>query len=150
MKLRSAIKYLVVLFLFAGTSCEETIIDQTFTIGNESSFRINQIYTSSEGLYTFRITEISDPRCPEGVVCIWQGEVSLKGEWTVNQSKTAVELHTVLKDAEKQPDGFTIEIVDAKPYPKFGTESKPEDLVITLLITHQNTLTEFQPLVAFW
>jgi hypothetical protein len=35
---------------------------------------------------------------------------------------------------EKQPEGFTLQIVDAKPYPKHGTESKPEDLVITLLI----------------
>lgn len=134
MKLLSAIKYLVVLFLFVGTSCEETIIDQTYTFGNESSFHINRLYTSSDGQYTFRITEISDSRCPEGVVCIWQGEVSLKGEWTVNNNKTAVELHTLIKDQDKQPDGFTIEIIDAKPYPKFGTESKPEDLVITLLI----------------
>ena len=35
---------------------------------------------------------------------------------------------------DKQPDGFTIQIVDAKPYPVYGIESKPEDLVVTLLI----------------
>lgn len=134
MKLLSAIKYLVVLLLFAGMGCEETILDQTFTVGKESAFRIKQLYTSSDGLYTFQINEIGDSRCPEGVVCIWSGEVSLKGEWTVNKIKTAIELHTVVKAQEKQPDGFTIQIVDAKPYPKYGTESNPDDLVVTLLI----------------
>jgi len=140
MKLLSAIKYLVVLLLFAGMGCEETILDQTFTVGKESAFRIKQLYTSSDGLYTFQINEIGDSRCPEGAQCFWQGEVSLKGEWTVSYNKTAVELHSVLKDQQKQPDGFTIQIVDAKPYPKFGTDFKPEDLTVTLLIQKNSKL----------
>jgi hypothetical protein len=134
MKYLSVIKYLLIIFLFAGMGCEEIIQDQIFTIGRESPFSINQLYTSADGLYTFQINEISDSRCPEGVQCIWQGEVSLKGEWTVNKNKTAIELHSVLNNQQKQPDGFTIQIVDAKPYPKFGTESKPENLVVKLLI----------------
>ena len=134
MKLLSALKYVLVLFLFAGMGCEDVITDQTFTIGKESTFRINQLYTSSDGQYTFQITEILDSRCPEGVVCVWAGEVSLKGEWTANKNKTAVELHSVMKAQEKVPDEFTFQIVDAQPYPKFDTDSKPEDLAITLLI----------------
>lgn len=135
MKLISAIKYLLVFLLFAGMGCEETIIlDQTFSVGKESTFHINQLYTSSDGKYTLQINEISDSRCPEGVQCFWQGEVSLKGEWTVNKTITNFELHSVLKDQQKEPDGFIIQIVDARPYPKFDTDSKPENLVVTLLI----------------
>ena len=52
MKTLSAIKYLLVFFLFAGMGCEETIIDQGFTIGKEESFQINQQYTSANGQYT--------------------------------------------------------------------------------------------------
>ena len=125
----------MVLFLFSVMSCEEIILDnRTFKVGQESNFRINQLYTSTDGLYTLKINEISDSRCPTGVQCIWQGEVTLKGEWTDNKIKSNVELHSVLKNMEKQPEGFTIQIVDAKPYPVNGTESKPEDLVVTLLI----------------
>jgi hypothetical protein len=134
MKTRSALKCLLVLFLFAGMGCKETIQDPTFTIGKEANFRINQLYTSSDGRCTLLINEISDSRCPEGVECFWQGEVSLKGEWSVNKSKTSIELHSVITNMEKQPDGFTIRIVDARPYPKTGTEIKPENSVVTLLI----------------
>lgn len=127
-------KYLLVLFLFTAMGCEKNTVDQTFTIGEESTFRLNQIDYSADGQYTLLIKEITDSRCPEGVQCIWAGEVSLKGEWTYNGTKYPIELHTVLKDRQIEPEGFSIQIVDAKPYPKYGVESKPEDLVITLLV----------------
>ena len=138
MKLLSAMKYLMVLFLFTAMSCEETIVERTFTIGQESTFRINHLYTSSDGQYTLKINEISDSRCPEGVQCVWQGEVTLKGEWTTNSNKSDFELHSVVKASEIQPPGFTIQIVDAKPYPAYGADSRPKDLVITLLINENN------------
>lgn len=134
MKTLSAIKYLLVFFLFAGMGCEEAIIEQGFTVGKEATFQVNQLYTSATGQYTLKITEVSDSRCPEGVQCIWQGEVTLKGEWTENGTKSSFEIHSVMNDQTKQPTGYTIQIVDAKPYPKYGSESKPEDLVVTLLI----------------
>lgn len=134
MKKLSALKYLLVFLLFAGMGCEEIVLDPVFTVGKVSTFRINQLYTSSDGQYTLLIKEIGDSRCPEGVVCIWRGEVTLKGEWIANNNKTNVELHSVVNDQQKVPEGFTMKIVDAKPYPKYGTESKPEDLVVTLLI----------------
>jgi hypothetical protein len=134
MKTFSAIKFLLVFFFFAGMGCEETVLEQGFTIGKEASFQVNQLYTSADGQYTLKINEVGDSRCPEGVECIWSGEVTVKGEWTENSSKSNFEIHSVMKDQTKQPDGYTIQIVDAKPYPKYGTESKPENLVITLLI----------------
>ncbi len=136
MKRFAAIKLFLILFLVAGMSCEETLTDPTFTftIGKESTFRINQLYTSSDGQYTLQIKEISDSRCPEGVVCVWAGEVSLKGEWTANATKSDFELHSVVSSMQIVPEGFTMQIVDAKPYPKSGTDLKPEDMVITLLI----------------
>ena len=134
MKTLSALKYLLVFFLFFGMGCEEVVLDPVFTVGKESAFRINQLYTSSDGQYTLLIKEIGDSRCPEGVVCIWQGEVTLKGEWTTGSNKTNIELHSVLNDQQKVPEGFTMKIVDAKPYPKYGVDSKPEDLTVTLLV----------------
>jgi len=135
MKLISAIKYLMVLFLLAGMSCEEnTIVENTFTIGTPAGFRINQLYTSTDGVYTLLIKEIGDSRCPEGVVCVWAGEVTVKGEWTDNKNKSNFELHSVMNNQQTEPTGFTIQIVHAEPYPKYGTNSKSEDLIVTLLI----------------
>ena len=134
MKPNSFIKYLMILVLFAGMSCEETVFDPTFTIGKESAFRINQIYYSSDGTYSFLIKEIIDSRCPEGAECFWSGEITVNGEWTYKKSKTNIELHSVMSALQKEPDGFTFQIIDAKPHPMLGTESKPEDLVLTLLI----------------
>jgi len=134
MKLFNVVKYLLILTLFIAFGCDKITTNQTFTIGKESTIRINELYSSTDGQYTFQINEISDSRCPEGLMCIWSGEVSLKGEWTHNGTKTAVELHTVMKDLQKEPVGFTITITDAIPYPKYGSDSAPENLVITLLI----------------
>jgi len=134
MKLNFILKYLLIIFLFAGMSCEETVFDPTFTIGKESAFRINQIYYSSDGQCSLLLNKIGDSRCPEGAVCIWQGEITVNGEWTEKKNKTTIELHSVMNSMQKEPDGFTFQIIDSNPHPKLGTESKPEDSVVTLLI----------------
>ena len=79
MKLLTAVKFILIFFLFSRMSCEDNIPEPTFTIGTESDFQINQLYYSIDG------------------------NISLK-------------------------------IMDAKPYPKISVETKPEDLVVTLLI----------------
>ena len=132
--MKSAIKYLVIFFLFAGMGCEKAILDQKFTIGKEETFQLNQLYTSDDGQYTLKITHVGDSRCPEGAYCFWSGEVTVQGEWTENGSKSTFEIHSVMSKLTKQPTGYTIQIVDAKPIPKLSSYSKPEDLVVTLLI----------------
>ena len=134
MKTLSAIKYLLVFFLFAGMGCEETVLDPVFTIGKESTFRINTIYPSTDHKYTVQIKEIGDSRCPQGVACLWSGELSIKGELTADNHTSAFEIHSVAEKLNLMPEGFTIKIVDTQPYTKHGTDSKPEDLVVTLLI----------------
>lgn len=134
MKTYSYLMFFLILFLFAGSSCEDKVIDQGFALGREYSFEVNKLYTSEDGHYSLIINEVSDSRCPEGVQCIWQGEVTVKGEWTVSGSKSTFEIHSVTSQSNKQPDGYTIQVVDAKPYPKYGIESKPEDLIVTLLV----------------
>lgn len=134
MKTPFVVKYLIILILFSGTACEEVLVDQPLKAGKEFTFQINKTYTSEDGNFRLKITDIADSRCQEGVVCVWRGEVTVKGEWTENNSKSTFELHSVLTDQQKQPEGYTIKLVDAKPYPKYGDDSRPEDLLVTLLI----------------
>ena len=134
MKPSATIKIILILFLIFGMGCEKVVLSPEFTIGTASDFRMNLPYTTTDGKYILKITEVNDSRCPEGAECVWAGEVYLKGKWIENNDTTDFELHSVLIDQQKQPEGFTIQIQDAKPYPKLNTESKPEDLAITLLI----------------
>jgi len=142
MKLHAALKWILVLFLFTGISCEKTTLDPSFTFGTESTFRLNQLYTSSDGHYTLKITEIADSRCPTGVECIWQGEVSLKGTWTANKNKSNFEVHTEIQTLDQQPAGYNIRILDVKPYPKMGVDSKPAEMVVTLFIQPYMNLSD--------
>lgn len=138
MKILPAFKYLLILFLFTFVSCEEIVTDKTFPLGKEFSLRMNELTTSADGRYILKITEVDDSRCPELVQCVWEGEVVIKGEWSHNKDKSTFEVHSVLKTQDKQPEGVTIRIIDASPYPKYGTDTKPEELVITLLISENN------------
>ncbi len=128
------LKNLLVVLLFLGIGCQKMEEDHSYTLGTTTTFRINQPYASSDKLYSLLINDVTDSRCPEGVECFWSGEVVLKGTWTSNGITSDIELHSVMKSLQKEPQGFSIQIVDAKPYPKAGIESNPEDLVITLLI----------------
>ncbi|HEY3371458.1 MAG TPA: hypothetical protein VGK10_11450 [Prolixibacteraceae bacterium] len=158
MKLISALKYLGILFLFTAIGCEKVIQDniqpyKTFTIGEESTFILHQPFISTDGLYTLQINSISDSRCPQGVECIWQGEVTLKGEWTDNTVKSYFTLHSVIKTSEKQPPGFTIHIVDVKPLPGVNPVSYPDDVIVTLLIEKSSTKLDtitFAPSMKGW
>lgn len=134
MKILTFVKFVLLFLLFSGAGCEEVVVRPTFTIGTASEFRPHLLYTSSDGLYTFRITDVNDSRCPEGAQCFWSGEVYIKGEWIENNDTTAVEIHSLEGKLQKQPGGFSIQIQDAKPYPKLNTVSNPEDLAITILI----------------
>lgn len=140
MKTIPTLKYLMVLFLLTSMSCEKVILEnKTFKVGHESTFRINHLYTSTDGQYTLQINDINDSRCPLGVYCIWQGEVTLKGEWTDNKVNSPIEIHSVIKTNEKQPAGFTIQIVNVQPIPITSKVYKPEDYVITLLVQKNST-----------
>ena len=110
----TTLKCLLILFLFTAMSCRESIIDQTLNLDKEITVRLNQLYTSENGQYSLKLTEINDSRCPEGVYCFWQGEVSIKGEWTEKGNKSEIELHSVLTNLEKNPGGYTIKIVNVK------------------------------------
>lgn len=133
MKHLSVLIFLFV-FLLLGASCDDLILDRPMTFEAENTMLLNHHYTSEDGIYSLKINEIQDSRCPEGVVCVWEGEVVVKGEWSKNGVKTPIELHSVLSNQQIQPEGFTIQIVNALPYPKYNSNSKPEDLKLRLLI----------------
>jgi hypothetical protein len=135
MKTSGILKLALVLFLFVFAGCEKNSVEQELLMGSETSFEANHIYLSNDGQYKLVITEISDSRCPMDANCVWSGEIVIKGEWTADGLKSTFEVHSILSEQNKQPEGYKIQIINAKPYPEVGVERKLEDMTVTLRVT---------------
>lgn len=135
MKHRSIVRIFLVILLFSGMGCKDSTVDEAaFELGTEYPFKLNNLYTSGDGLYSIKINSINDSRCPVDLFCVWQGEIVLNGEWTENGKKSTFEIHSVLSQESVQPTGYTIQVGDANPLPRSDMQWKPEDYTIVLLI----------------
>jgi hypothetical protein len=85
---------------------------------------------------------LDDSRCPEGVTCIWAGEVSVIIE--VYKNKTKVEEKTLLFNTKNKEENITwflnylpknskkIKEIAVFPYPKEGQMVKPKSQYIKI------------------
>ncbi len=100
----------------------------------------------------FQITFLnvtSDSRCPADVVCIWQGEVSVK----VNVTKDGKGSEHILTLGEsdslamKTFDGYFVRLTTVEPYPFSTNQTKPSEYVATLFAsTVEDTIPIKSPL----
>ena len=81
---------------------------------------------------------VEDSRCPEGVVCVWEGQVKIglavsRGEEDLGQF--AIVLHAGDEDeAQVRIGTHTIGLVGIEPYPVVDVETSREDYVAMLVI----------------
>ena len=70
---------------------------------------------------------ISDSRCPANVVCVWQGEASVKFTIIKNGTRDFFNLSTINMEPSFRKDtviyGYKIELLNIYPYP--GTYTPP-------------------------
>ncbi len=124
---------IVIVLLFALYSCVDDENPNFFDFGVETEFRIDEYYSDYSQILTFKISDISDSRCPIGVNCIWEGEARVKIEMP-NAENDTLELST--HDQRTVISGkYTFELIDVTPYPDINTESKREDCRVKLKIT---------------
>lgn len=126
--------FIALIFILALFSCndEEGINDFNFREGK--SFVLNEDYTSNDNTLTFRIVDMQDSRCPEGVYCIWQGEAKFKVAVDVPVNDT-IELSTFDKKTGIL-ENYHFELIEVSPYPVINTEIRPEDYRVRLIITN--------------
>lgn len=72
-KLIQTILALAVLLLIFG--CITYSPENSFIINKEFKISVSQTFTSNEDYVKLTLLEITDSRCPSGVVCIWEGEL---------------------------------------------------------------------------
>ena len=98
--------------------------------GREVMVRIGETHKVSWNL-SFTIDSIRDYRCPTDIICIWPGDVDLFFDF----GKTDELVRLI--DTNYNPtsiEGYTIQIIDIKPYPVSDIIVEQKDYEITLRI----------------
>lgn len=109
----------------------------------KNSTEIRQEPASKSGKEIVLVKVMDDSRCPEGVQCIWAGEVTIivaayENKNLVEQVQFTINPNTVeevnawftehLPPADKNRRGINV-----LPYPKEGVQIKPQDYYIKLM-----------------
>ncbi len=132
-------KAFLVFFMFViccGFSCRNEDECSYFRIDEEAVFRKGTEYCASNASLRFSISNIQDSRCPEGVVCVWQGEVNVILN-VYNYSESEV----VLKSVHQPSDTvgvYVFSLVQVDPYPRYKHPVETDDYRVTLKIYHLN------------
>ncbi len=82
------------------------------------------------------IEVISDSRCPEGAICIWEGEASCLVEIEYHNSVSSkVLVQRGIPGASQDEFNDYIITFDLLPYPEVGGETKQDDYRLNMLIS---------------
>lgn len=118
--------------LCCGFSCQYEEACEPVRIGEEVVMLHGKIYCLDDPSCEIVITGISDGRCPEGVVCFWQGEVIVTMHLkTTNATGEEITLRSVLHPADTTAN-YIFRLVDVVPYPKYKQPVEMSDYRVTI------------------
>lgn len=138
--MKNSLLLLLIVFI-SSCSCQKKATNDVSN-NTEPNFVINQKLDSQTGKEIVLTKVVNDSRCPEGVQCIWAGEVIV--EVSVYQDNKEIEKETLTftpKNQEEMVAWFTQRLpktekpllsVGVEPYPKKDTPIKFEDYFIKL------------------
>ncbi|MDX8341619.1 hypothetical protein SLH46_20640 [Draconibacterium sp. IB214405] len=119
--------------IFAIYSCADDEPSYFFDFGEEKQFRVDEFYSDRSESLVFEIADISDSRCPTGVVCIWEGEARVEIVLSSPEIDT-LELSTHDQITATSGD-YTFELIDVSPYPDIDNPIDFEDYRVKMKIT---------------
>ena len=128
------INILLTLILF--NSCNKEITSDSFPVGLENDFKMNEVYHSTNNSLEFSITEISDSRCPSDVECIWAGKADVRIN-VESPVEGIVVLSTIETNTDQKIDtlgNYSFQLIGVYPYPISTRIIKLEDYIVTLKI----------------
>lgn len=127
---------LVLLLQGCGRSDEPGAQPQLFDLNEAITLRTGDSGVLRGEDFSIRLLEVFDEsRCPEGVMCLWAGEVKLK--FAVEAGAITDTLVTAFPSEGSRAisGGYTLTITDVTPYPKEGKTIKPKDYRARLIIS---------------
>ena len=136
-RLRYLLIFLVPIVLISLSACSRNQIavtvelGETFTIGVGQSARI----TGEDMVITFNEV-IGDSRCPQNVICVWEGVASSHITITHQGVDYSVVLNQpgLTDQAEDTFIDYTL-TYSLNPYPREGEEISPDEYRLTLTLT---------------
>ena len=101
-------------------------------LDEEIQIKLGESVTLEGGNLTIKFKSVEgDSRCPQGVVCVWEGNA----EVILEVSKNEFALNTALDPKEKVVSDYNIQLKDVIPYPKAGEELTPENYSIKIVVS---------------
>jgi hypothetical protein len=89
-----------------------------------------------KGLWIGFTGVVSDSRCPEGLLCFWEGDAAA-GIWAAEppESREDFVLHTYARFGRQAEYGdYRISLLAVEPYPSIYREIDPDDYRVTLAV----------------
>ena len=113
-------------------------------LNQEFKIRVGEeVVFKRENLAVRLVSVLEDSRCPKGAQCITQGNGKIELQLKKSQKKpVTLELNTAFGTQKADYEGYEVKFVGLDPYPKMGGSIKPEDYVVTVLVTKNSSSRE--------
>ncbi len=121
----------IFLLLLLSSSCDG-IVSNEVALNKEFDLKLGEQAVLIEENLTLIFKDVTeDSRCPEDVLCIWTGNVSLQ---FLSQNNTSI-VNTYSDPHSFEIEGYKIKLISLSPYPNSKKPIKKEDYQARLLIT---------------
>lgn len=128
------------IFLLIFSSCQEEIPCTSFVLGEQVEIPLRETVTHcNEPISVTFLDLISDSRCPIGATCIWAGLIEVLLSVNVNGQEQVFNLSSQPNFGDKVPEskivnGYSVKLVDLKPYPDVTRNVKRSSTQVILMI----------------
>ncbi len=133
MKARGTI---LIFILLIFNSCREDMPCYRFNFGSETVFLADEPYCSEDMELTLQLDEINESRCPEGVVCVWAGQVTVSFDLH-GAIEGKLQLASLLQPVDTVGN-YAFRLVSVDPYPKYKQPLERSDYRITMKVDKLN------------
>jgi hypothetical protein len=114
---------------------------QAARVGREFRIRAGRAATlAREGLRLRFVRVATDSRCPTGVDCVWAGNAEVVIEVGARNRRVSKTLRlntnaSPERPAEDKYRGYTVKLVELKPYPRASRKIRQGEYTATLLVS---------------
>jgi hypothetical protein len=106
----------------------EVRVGEQFQLKYDQSVKLNQAGLT----ITFKALG-EDSRCPEGMACFWAGNARV----VISVNGSDASLNSYVEPREIFLAGYKTQLLAVHPYPKANQRPRPEDYIITLVVTKE-------------
>ena len=124
-----------IVFLFF--SCSKNEEKNALKIGKITEIKSGKTVTNSQYGLSLRVRNISDSRCPIGVMCVWEGNASVEFHLTTKKGEYDFTLDTHHPPNFKNDtmiESIKYELKDVLPYPGDGKKLSKQTVKILVKV----------------